>query len=85
MPDIEGDDGAARVYYVRFLPLYTMETRRVNCARNRNCAISRLRTCATRSRDCAMVTRNLEIGTKFRDSENIMNARAAQSRDYANS
>ena len=29
MPDIEGEDGAARAYYIRLLPLYTMETRRV--------------------------------------------------------
>jgi len=29
MPDIEGDNGAAKAYYVRLLPLYTMETQRV--------------------------------------------------------
>ena len=32
---------------------------------------SRLRTGAARSRDCALVPRNLEIGTQFRDSENV--------------
>ena len=32
-----------------------------NCARNRNCAISRLYTSAARSRDCALVPHNLEI------------------------
>ena len=60
MPDIEGDDGAARAYYVRLLPLYTMETRRVQLC-TLQCAISRLRTGAMRSRDCALVPRNLEI------------------------
>ena len=29
MPDIEGDDRAAGAYYVCLLPLYVMETRRV--------------------------------------------------------
>ena len=40
------------------------------CAHYRNCAISRLCTGAARSRDCALVPRNLETGTQFRDSEN---------------
>jgi len=81
MPDIEGDDGAARAYYMRLLPLYMMETRRVgeklryletpvrNLEMAHRCrAISRLRTGAARSQDCALVPRNLEIGTQFRDS-----------------
>ena len=29
MPDIDGDNGAARAHYIRSLPVYTMETRRV--------------------------------------------------------
>jgi len=41
-----------------------------NCVRYRNCAISRLRTGAARSRDCALVLRNLEIGAQFSDSKN---------------
>jgi len=50
MPDIEGDNGAARAYYIRLLPLYTMETQRVQGF-----------TGAARSRDCTLVPRNLEI------------------------
>ena len=79
MPDIEGDDGATRACYVRLLPLYTMETRRVQlCTQQklrylesaRRCrTISRLRTGAVQSRDCVNPVRNLEIGTQFRDSE----------------
>jgi len=38
LPDIEGDDGAARAYYVRLLPLYAMETRRVQL-----CTLQKLR------------------------------------------
>ena len=41
-----------------------------NCARYRNCAISRLRTGAARSRDCVNPLRNLEIGAQFSDSKN---------------
>jgi len=80
MPDIEGDDEAARAYYVRLLPLYTMETRRVQLCTLQKLrylqiahwcrAISRLRTGATQSRDCVNPVRNLEIGSQFRDSEN---------------
>jgi len=79
MPDIEGDGGAARAYYVRLLPLYTMETQRVQlCTLQKlryleiahQCrAISRLRTGAAQSRDCVNPVRNLEIATQFRDSE----------------
>jgi len=81
MPDIEGDDGAARAYYVRLLPLYTMETRRVQLCMlqkfhyleiaHRCRAISTLRTGAAQSRDCVNPVRNLAIGTQFRDSENV--------------
>jgi len=74
MPDIEGDNGAARAYYVRLLPLYTMETRRVQLCNleiaHRCHAISRLCTGAVQSRDCINPVRNLEIGMQFRDSEN---------------
>ena len=68
MPYIEGDDGAARAYYVRLLPLYTMETRRVQlCTQQKlryleivhQCrAISRLRTGAAQSRDCVNPVRD---------------------------
>jgi len=34
MPDIEGDDKAARAYYIRLLPLYTMETMEVHVTVN---------------------------------------------------
>ena len=78
MPDIEGDDGAARAYYVRLLRLYTMETRRVQLCTLQNLeiacrsrAILRLRTGATQSRDCVNPVRNLEIGTQLRDSKNV--------------
>ena len=80
MPDIEGDDRAARAYYIRLLPLYTMEIRWVQLCTlqklryleiaHRCRAISRLRTGAAQSRDCVNPVRNLEIGTQFRDSEN---------------
>jgi len=30
MPDIEGDDGAARAYYVRLLPLYTIMVKHIH-------------------------------------------------------
>ena len=62
MPDIEGEDGAARAYYIRLLPLYTMETRRVQlCMQQIEIALSR---------DCVNPVSNLKIGTQFRDSEN---------------
>ena len=81
MPDIEGDDRAARAYYVRLLPLYTMETRRVQlCMLQKlrylkiahQCrAILRLRTGAAQSRDCVNPVRDLKIGTQFWGSENV--------------
>jgi len=41
MPDIEGDDGAERAYYVRLLSLYTMETRRVQlCTLQKLCYLA---------------------------------------------
>ena len=66
MHDIEGDDRAARAYYIRLLPLYTMEIRwvqlctlqklrylEIDCAHQ--CAISRLRKHIAQSRDwCAI-------------------------------
>ena len=67
MPDIEGDEEL--ITYVSYLYI-RWELEGFNCARNRNYAISRLRTSATRSQDCTLVPRNLEIGTQFRDSEN---------------
>ena len=91
MPDIEGEDGAARAYYIRLLPLYMMETRRVQlCMQQKlhyleiahRCrAIFRLRTGAAQSQDCVNPVSNLEIGTQFRDSEYAH----AQSRDCTNS
>ena len=82
MPNIEGDDGAARAYYVRLLRLYTMETRRVQLCMlqklrylgiaHRCRAISRLRTGAAQSQDGVIPVRNLKIGTQFRDSENAL-------------
>ena len=58
MPDIEGDDGAARAYYVQLLPLYTMETRRVQF-----CTQQKLRylEIGTQFRDSENAQRNLEI------------------------
>ena len=51
MPDIDGDNGAARAHYIRSLPLYTMETRRV-----RLCMQQKLR-----DLDYAPVPRDLKI------------------------
>jgi len=67
--DIEGDNGAARAYYVRLLPLYTMETRRVQLCTQQKLRYLEIATGAARSRDCVNPMRNLEIGTQFRDSE----------------
>ena len=56
IPDIESDDGAARAYYVRPLPLNTMETWRVQlCTQQklRYHAILGFWECAAQSRDCA--------------------------------
>jgi len=89
MPDIEGDNGAARAYYRRLLPLYTMETQWVQLRTlqklrylqiaHRCRTTLRLRTGAAQSRDCVNLVRNLEIGTQFQDSENAQrNLKIAQ-------
>ena len=47
-----------------------MSLRNLEIAQSCHCAISRLRSVAAQSSDCAAILRNLEIGTQFRDSEN---------------
>ena len=60
MSDTEGDDGGARAYYVHPLPLYTMETQRVQlCTQQKLCCLEIAHRCH----------KYLEIGTQFRDSE----------------
>ena len=61
MPDTEGDDGAARAYYVRLLPLYMMETRRVQL-----CMQQKLRYLEIAHRCCAI----LRLARNIRDSDN---------------
>jgi len=85
MPDIEGDDGAARAYYVRLLPLYTMETWRVQLCTlqklryleiaHRCRAISRLRKPSAQSRDWHAISGFWECTAQSRDCTNSQIAR----------
>ena len=63
MPDIEGDDGAARAYYVPLLPFYNGNLKGSRCRNLKGFKV-------TRSQDCINPVRNLKIGMQFRDSEN---------------
>ena len=63
MPNIEGDDGAARAYYVPLLPFYNGNLKGSRCRNLKGFKVPR-------SRDCINPVRNLKIGMQFRDSEN---------------
>ena len=71
IPDIEGDDGAARAHYVRLLYLYIRwKLEGFNCASYRNCAISRLRTGAAQSRDWHAISGFWECAAQSQDCAN---------------
>jgi len=92
MLDIEGIDEAARTYYVRLIPLYTMETRRFQLCTQQKLlyleiahlyrAISRLRTSAALSRDSL---RKPSAQSRVCHAISGFWECAAQSRDCANS
>jgi len=91
MPDIDGDDGAARAHYIRSLLFYMMETRRVQLCKQQKLrdleiahqcrTISRLCSDAMQSRDCVNLVHNPKIGMQFLDSEDVQcNLEIAQNR-----
>jgi len=68
MPNVDGDNGAARAPYICSSSLYTMETRTMtwfNCACNRNWKISRLHTGAAQSWELHTVSRFRECAAHY--------------------